>query len=99
MYRLKHIPTGLYYQPHTHRGNNLSKKGKIYQSNTHGLSTAFKYAEHYKDLETRIFTIYVTEDSLIHKQTKDILIYRNNASGYKNLATDTRLKDWIKEEI
>lgn len=28
-YRIKHKPTGLYYQP-TVNGNNLSKKGKVY---------------------------------------------------------------------
>lgn len=30
MYRIKHIPTGLYYQPRKYRGNNLSKNGKVY---------------------------------------------------------------------
>lgn len=30
MYRIKHKPTGLYYQPHKHGGNTLSRKGKIY---------------------------------------------------------------------
>ena len=39
-YKLKHVPTGLYYQPHKHRGSNLSQKGKIYQSATHWLSSA-----------------------------------------------------------
>ena len=39
-YKLKHVPTGLYYQPHKHRGSNLSQKEKIYQSATHGLSSA-----------------------------------------------------------
>lgn len=31
-YRIKHKPTGLYYQP-TVNGNNLSKKGKVYLTN------------------------------------------------------------------
>lgn len=30
-YRIKHIPTGLYYKPSTR--NNLSKNGKIYNTN------------------------------------------------------------------
>ena len=30
LHRVKHIPTGLYYQPGE---NNLSEKGKIYQNN------------------------------------------------------------------
>lgn len=33
MYRIKHIPTGLYYQPRKYRGNNLSKNGKVYHTN------------------------------------------------------------------
>nr|DAK36197.1 MAG TPA: hypothetical protein [Caudoviricetes sp.] len=31
-YRIKHKPTGLYYQP-TINGNNLSKTGKVYLTN------------------------------------------------------------------
>lgn len=31
-YRIKHKPTGLYYQP-TVNGNNLSKTGKVYLTN------------------------------------------------------------------
>lgn len=50
-YKVKHVPTGLYYQPHKHRGSNISTRGKIYQTGTHGLSSAFKYAEKYKDKE------------------------------------------------
>lgn len=30
MHRIKHMPTGLYYQPHKHRGHTLSRKGKVY---------------------------------------------------------------------
>lgn len=36
-YRLKHVPTGLYFQP-TNNWNNLSKKGKIYTGNSNGLT-------------------------------------------------------------
>lgn len=32
-YRIKHIKTGLYYQP-SKSGNNLSTKGKVYFTNT-----------------------------------------------------------------
>ena len=40
-YRLKHIPTGLYYQPSkggANQKNNLSEKGKIYSSNNNIIS-------------------------------------------------------------
>ena len=36
-YRLKHIPTGLYYQP-SKGGNNLSKRGKVYLTKSNPLS-------------------------------------------------------------
>lgn len=36
-YRLKHIPTGLYYQP-TKNGNNLSKRGKVYLTKANPLT-------------------------------------------------------------
>lgn len=36
-YRIKHIPTGLYYQP-VKGGNNLSKRGKVYLTNANPLS-------------------------------------------------------------
>ena len=33
LWRLKHIPTGLYFKPSKHRNkSNLSKKGKVYTS-------------------------------------------------------------------
>lgn len=41
IYRLKHKPTGLYYQPLKNRysqGTHLSKKGKIYQSKSNVLN-------------------------------------------------------------
>lgn len=42
IYRLRHKPTGLYYQPVRGRWiggkTNLSKKGKIYQSNQNALN-------------------------------------------------------------
>ena len=36
-YRLKHIPTGLYYQP-SKAGNNLSKRGKVYLTKANPLT-------------------------------------------------------------
>ena len=57
-YKLKHLPTGLYYQPHKHRGSNLSEKGKIYQSGTHGLSSALRYATKDKNLPNKAPRIY-----------------------------------------
>lgn len=36
-YKLKHIPTGLYYKPVGGSISNLSKNGKIYQTKTNAL--------------------------------------------------------------
>lgn len=37
-YKIKHIPTGLYYQPVNSTGTNLGKKGKIYETSSSCLS-------------------------------------------------------------
>lgn len=98
MYRLKHLPTGLYFQPHKHRGSHLSKKGKIYQNKNNGLSSSLRYAEKYNDLDTRTFTVYCQKESQIHKLTKEILNWEQHYNYYQ-LKASTRLKDWIIEEI
>lgn len=43
MYKVKHIPTGLYYQPVTSSGTNLGKKGKIYETSSSCLSGSENY--------------------------------------------------------
>lgn len=99
MYRLKHIPTGLYYQPHKHRGSSLSKRGKIYQTGTHGLSEAYRIAEREGDLETRLFQVQVEKNSQAYKLSKDILMYKDCRHSYGQAIADTFLKDWVKEPI
>lgn len=92
MYKLKHVPTGLYYQPHRHRGSNFSKRGKIYQTSTHGLSSAIKQNK-------ENFTVYVNKDSLVYKLSKDILQYRPCPWAYKQVKADTNINDWVIEII
>jgi hypothetical protein len=55
-YRIKHKPTGLYYQP-TVNGNNLSKTGKVYLTNNSVL----------KGTNTFIF-ISLNEQSKLYKE-------------------------------
>lgn len=43
MYKVRHIPTGLYYQPVTSSGTNLGKKGKIYETTSSCLSGSEDY--------------------------------------------------------
>ena len=55
-YRIKHKPTGLYYQP-TINGNNLSKTGKVYLTNNSVL----------KGTDTFIF-ISLNEEGRLYKK-------------------------------
>jgi hypothetical protein len=90
---MKHIPTGLYFQPHKHRGSHLSKKGKIYQTNSNGIETG--------NYNCNYFRISCQKDSQIHKMTKDILAWvdNDNRYNYGQLHVDTRFEDWVREEI
>jgi hypothetical protein len=91
-YKLKHIPTGYYYQPHKFRGSHLSKNGKIYQTNSNGLSEAIK-------LDREFFQVLCDSNSRVYHNTKDILTWEEASWAYKQLKAQTRLSDWIKEEI
>ena len=99
MYRVKHQPSGLYYQPHKHRGSNLSKRGKVYQTQTHGLSTAFKSAEYYKDQEHQVFSVYCEKNSQIHKQTMALFKWEECSWSYNQLRAETKISDWVIEQI
>lgn len=90
-YKVKHVPTGLYYQPHKHRGSHLSKSGKIYQTNTNGVETG-NYGH-------KTFTVWCEKDSTIHKITKDILTWEQSRSSYNQLKAETNFEDWVREEI
>jgi len=92
MYRLKHVPTGMYYQPHKYRGSNISKRGKVYQTKTHGLSTAFKS-------KSKTFSVYVEKNSRTHKETKDILVFVECTYSHHQIICETNTCDWVIEEI
>lgn len=89
MYRMKHIPTGLYYQPHKYRGSHLSKTGKVYHNNTNGVETG-NYGH-------KTFTVWCQKDSTIYKLTKLILNW--NESNYGQVKAETRFEDWVREPI
>ena len=93
-YKLKHKPTGLYFQPIKHRGSNFSKLGKIYQTKTNILNLGY-----YSDESPRgILDIYAHEDTIVYKQTKDILNWQQSHSKtqYK---VETNVDDWELEYI
>lgn len=93
-YKLKHKPTGLYYQPIKHRGSNFSKMGKIYQTKTNILNLGY-----YSDGSPRkTIYIFAHSDNIVFKQTKDILIWEKSV-GYNQYKTNTLVSDWEIEEI
>lgn len=91
-YRLKHVPTGLYFQPHKHRGSHLTKRGKIYQTRLN----AFSYSG-YNPPTT--FTVYAEADSKIYRETKDTLPWQEAKYSYNQVKAVTNLSDWIQEKI
>lgn len=68
-YKVKHVPTGLYFQPHKHRGSHLSKNGKIYQTKTNGVFSG-NYGH-------KTFRIACEKDSQIHKLTDKLIVNFN----------------------
>jgi hypothetical protein len=92
IYKLKHVPTGLYFQPHKHRGSHLSKNGKIYQTAAHGLSEVFKNGSEF-------FIVHCKKDSRSHILTKDLLIWGRTKYGCGQLKAITRVKDWKIEYL
>jgi hypothetical protein len=91
-YKMKHIPTGLYFQPHKHRGSHLSKNGKIYQTKINGVESG-NYGHKY-------FRIACQKDSQIHKLTTGIINWTEpGRNSYGQLYADTEFSDWVKEFI
>lgn len=95
-YKLKHIPSGMYYQPHKHGGSNLSEKGKVYQSGTHGLSEAFRRMERNPDNDT--FKVWVKRNSRVHLKLKDWTWIEGKYSK-DQLYSVTKVMDWKREEL
>ena len=74
-YRLKHHPTGLYYQPNS----GLSKKGKIYQTE----SNALKYFTGHTvtisiDVNKKQFALYKDYFHRLKSEFSDVLQHRIN---------------------
>lgn len=69
-YRLKHIPSGLYYQPFK-RGSNLGYNGKVYKTEFNALN--------FDSSDTLL--VKVREDSIYYKSVIDSI---NRSLGYKH---------------
>lgn len=98
-YKLKHKPSGLYYQPHKYRGSNISIRGKIYQTKTHGLSSAIKTHKKYPDKELySLFPLFTEKGSRIHKLLSDMdWVEVSYCRG--QLKCYTKISDWEIEEV
>lgn len=93
-YKLKHIPTGLYYQPYKHRGSNLSKRGKIYQTKSNILSIGyFSNGDNKKTL-----WIFTDKYSGIYKEYKDKFNWVESSS-YNQMKVETLVTEWEIEEL
>lgn len=86
-FKIKHIPTGLFWQPHKHGGSTLSKTGKIYGKKSFAES-AFKSVH-----------VQVAENSVVHRATKDILDYNRINWSYKQLRAASSKTDWEIVEV
>lgn len=84
-YRIKHVPTGLYYKPGE---NNLSKTGKVYQTGCNVLTTYYGH-----------IPVSVRNGSKIHEATKGKIQWK--PARYKSWCCIAQLPktDFIKEEI
>jgi hypothetical protein len=100
MYKLKHVPSGLYYQPHKHGGSNLAKRGKIYQTAAHGLSSALRdLAKHPDNPRYQTFYVYTKKDGVIYRQYVHIFTWEDTTWDRWQVRAATKVTDWIIEEI
>lgn len=84
-YRIKHVPTGLYYKP----GEvNLSKNGKVYMTGTSALSTY-----------THAIQVHVRKDSKIHKSTEDKIAWKPAYHSSWFVSARIPIEQFVKEEI
>lgn len=86
-YRIKHIPTGLYYQP-SKGGSNLSTKGKVYLTGSSGL----------RKEDTRL-VCHVAKGSSIIKRYGELLDKYKRWENYKMVAYSLPVNEIIKEEL
>ena len=92
MYKVKHIETGLFFQPYKARKTSLSVKGgKIYQTDLNCLNT---------NLRDNGFYIYCHRGSSIHLDTKSKLNWEKVDSVYGDkLQCWTDVSEWKTEKI
>lgn len=85
-YRIKHIPTGLYYKPVV---PNLSKTGKVYQTTNNAL-TYFCCG---------VVPVEVRKDSKIYEATKDKIQWEPSRYHYGYMIAKLPINEFEKEEL
>ena len=86
-YRLKHKPSGLYYQP-IKGGSNLGTRGKVYLTDANGLTG-----------QRDPMLISVQNNSLAYKKSKDILPWEKSTCFYERMICYVPHSDFEKEFI
>ena len=86
-YRIKHIPTGLYYKP-ANGQSNLSKKGKVYLSGNSGLGNN----------DHGLFCHVLKGSSIIKKYGEQLSKYKT-FENYKLVSYFLPSSEIIKEEL
>lgn len=85
-YRIKHIPTGLYYKP----GEvNLSKTGKVYQTANNILTYVCR----------GVVLVEVRKGSKIHEATKDKIQWEPSRYHPWHVVTKLPITEFEKEEL
>lgn len=90
-YKLKHISTGLYYQPYKQYGSHLGKNGKIYQTKSNGI---------HMNLDTnqleRMFYLFTHKRSATYKK---LLNFELIEGLFGEVKLKTKSEDWEIEYI
>ncbi len=84
-YRIKHIPTGLYYKPGK---ANLSKKGKVYLDGSSVLSNSGS-----------TIIVSIRKCSRIHEATKDKIQWEDARFMYGYMIAKLPTTEFEKEEL
>lgn len=91
-YRLKHIPTGLYYRP-WNGISNIHDKGKVYFNSQNGLGLPNGVNSSFR------FYIRITDGALFKKYSKLFNQEFEKGFAHKEFKLQTTIKDWEIEEL
>lgn len=91
-YRLKHIPTGLYYRP-WNGISNISENGKVYFNSNNGLKLPEGVNSVYR------YYIRIKDGNLFRKYSKLFNMMFEEGYNHKEYKLQTNIKDWRIEDL